>query len=191
MVTRARLWVSKASNSFRLQRDEPNKLSTKGGQLPWKYLWIVDISALSYQRAFSVGSALKRTMQTMHLEGWFPPEWCQSYSFADGTGKISGVGVLSTLMIGWLSYDQSKHVLYHISKQLLSNRQVFQVVIFSAFYSVLLLGSWLSLLSWIFFFRCENVLWEAANFFAVQYQKLTNQITSSIVDLQMEAKRSG
>lgn len=42
-----------------------------------------------------------------------------------------------------------------------------------------------------FFFRCENVLWEAANFFALQYQKLTNQITSSIVDLQMEAKRSG
>lgn len=161
----------KASGLFRLQKKEQDKLS-KGGQLPWKYLWIVDISALSYQRAFSVDSALEKTMQTMHLEDWFPHE-CHSYCVyckQDKEIHLSGgyrCGCLSALLIGSPTDDQSRHALY-ISNQLLSNGQVFQVVSFSVFCSVLLHRVHECLLRFFFFFAVKmyfGKLLKAANTF--------------------------
>lgn len=75
--------IASVESKFRSNRI----LYAKLGQLPWTYLWIVDIFALSYQRALSVGSTLKKTMQKMHLEGCLPHVVSL---FVNRTGRITG-----------------------------------------------------------------------------------------------------
>lgn len=88
--------IASVESKFRRNR----KLSAKLGQLPWTYLWIVDIFALSYQRAFSVGSTLKKTMQTMHLEGCLPHVVSL---FVNRTGRIQGDTCVVFYRCCWLA----------------------------------------------------------------------------------------
>lgn len=155
------------------------KFSTKTVKLSWKYLWIVDISSLSYLRAFSVASVLEKTMQTMYLRGIFAPNALyHCISSQEINTRQDGCRSTSISASDWLPFrDQSRNFFFTALWKLKTVERHFYVFIFmdcgNCDYILCMFLEKIAILLAVL----------AGCLFCLQLRKSTNQITRSNVTL--------